>query len=133
MLTPKHYLIFWKLATTIGRIACAVIPTGDTGLTNLPRSLSVPENVTNYIDWISRRPGIGRLCEGEDFNFIDDTDCSLLVPDCEKMLTNSTFDEDGSLFELWRQWDEGNSNFAAVSSFGSCTVQVAMLNGTNAM
>lgn len=42
-------------------------------------------------------------------------------------------DEAGGSFEFWRRWDKGYPTFAIVSSFNSGAIQVAMLNGTNAV
>ncbi|ROV95658.1 hypothetical protein VMCG_07551 [Cytospora schulzeri] len=135
MLFKKHYLKFWILATIISCISSAVIPSGDIspGLVNMPRGPPAPVNVTNYIDWMSSRPGIGRFCEREDFNFDDNADCDLLVSDCSQILTHSIINNEGGLFELWREWDQGNSTFVAVSSVETCMIQVAMLNGTNSI
>lgn len=63
--------------------------------------------------------------------------CDLLLSDCATALKKTTVTDEngggGSVFELWREWDEGDSTFVVVSSFGSCAVRVALLNGTNAM
>lgn len=120
------------LAIIIGHVSSAAITTSNNALIRLPRVPSPPANVTNYITWINDGRGTSQFCEWEDLNFNDNADCDLWVWDCNNILTNTVIKNGGNWFEVSRDWDAGNSTFVRVASVGSCMVQVAMLNGTNA-
>ena len=132
MKSPLHHLTNGIVATILGLAQGAIFPANDDDI-NLSRALSPPANVTNNITWVNDAHGDSRFCRWVDFRFDDDADCDLWVSDCQEILVNSVIHNEKSWFEVSREWSEGNSAFVRVVSMGSCLVQVALLNGTNAV
>ncbi|ROW07613.1 hypothetical protein VPNG_06792 [Cytospora leucostoma] len=124
-------LALWLLTMFTCCVLSEVFPTYHHDLVQLSRT-SAPVNVTNNITWATEKQSTDHFCEWHSFNTKDDSDCDLDLWDCYDLLTKSSLNDSHDWFEVSRQWDEGHSTSVKVASMGTCIVQVAMINGTNA-
>lgn len=98
---------------------------------------SPPAYVANKILWAPDDDGDHLFCksEGSPQVGLDDPDCGISVSDCSFLglgFQSGFLHPRGTWFQVWRQFTQSTSNLTRVARHGSCSISIALLNGSSA-